>query len=100
MDDSLVDWLERAIDIEVLCRTNRAGHKAGALKEVNKPDSAVAASITIMATSTGNVKLMSAVVCSNLTASPLVKLSTSECAFHIAGIPFARACSNWQTMTL
>jgi len=34
VDDKLMEWLEHGIDIEVLRRTNRAGYKAGALKEV------------------------------------------------------------------
>ncbi|KAL0045322.1 hypothetical protein WJX82_003810 [Trebouxia sp. C0006] len=33
VDDKLMEWLERGLDIEVLRRTNRAGYKAGALKE-------------------------------------------------------------------
>lgn len=34
VDDKLMEWLERGVDVEVLRRTNRAGYKAGALKEV------------------------------------------------------------------
>ncbi|KAA6423917.1 MAG: glycosyltransferase family 2 [Trebouxia sp. A1-2] len=33
VDDKLMEWLEHGFDIEVLRRTNRAGYKAGALKE-------------------------------------------------------------------
>lgn len=34
VDDKIVEWLANGVDIEVLRRTNRAGYKAGALKEV------------------------------------------------------------------
>lgn len=34
VDDKLMEWLEHGLDIEVMRRTNRAGYKAGALKEV------------------------------------------------------------------
>ena len=36
VDDKLMEWLERGLDIEVLRRTNRAGYKAGTLKEVSQ----------------------------------------------------------------
>ena len=36
VDNKLMEWLERGLDIEVLRRTNRAGYKAGALKEVSQ----------------------------------------------------------------
>ena len=34
VDDKVVEWRERGVNIEVMRRTNRAGYKAGALKEV------------------------------------------------------------------
>lgn len=34
VDDKIVEWRERGVNIEVMRRTNRAGYKAGALKEV------------------------------------------------------------------
>jgi beta-mannan synthase len=34
VDDKALEWRERGIDIDVVRRTNRAGYKAGALKEV------------------------------------------------------------------
>ena len=34
VDNKIVEWLANGVDIEVLRRTNRAGYKAGALKEV------------------------------------------------------------------
>ncbi|DBA75218.1 TPA: hypothetical protein ACH3X1_010513 [Trebouxia sp. C0004] len=33
VDDKVVEWRERGVNIEVMRRTNRAGYKAGALKE-------------------------------------------------------------------
>lgn len=36
VDDKVVEWRERGVNIEVMRRTNRAGYKAGALKEVYK----------------------------------------------------------------
>lgn len=35
VDDKVVEWRERGVNIEVMRRTNRAGYKAGALKEVS-----------------------------------------------------------------
>ena len=34
VDDKVVEWRERGVNIEVMRRSNRAGYKAGALKEV------------------------------------------------------------------
>ena len=34
VDDKVIEWRERGVNIEVMRRTNRAGYKAGALKEV------------------------------------------------------------------
>ena len=42
VDDKVLEWRERGVDCEVLRRTNRAGYKAGALKEVRRAGSAVA----------------------------------------------------------
>ena len=42
MDDKVLEWRERGVDCEVLRRTNRAGYKAGALKEVRRAGNAVA----------------------------------------------------------
>ena len=42
MDDKVLEWRERGVDCEVLRRTNRAGYKAGALKEVRWAGNAVA----------------------------------------------------------
>ena len=36
VDDKVLEWLERGVAIECLRRTNRAGYKAGALKEVQR----------------------------------------------------------------
>ena len=33
VDDKVLEWLANGVNIEVLRRTNRAGYKAGALKE-------------------------------------------------------------------
>ncbi len=35
VDDKVLEWKERGVEIEVRRRTNRAGYKAGALHEVN-----------------------------------------------------------------
>lgn len=42
VDDKVVEWRERGVNIEVMRRTNRAGYKAGALKEVRSLCSASA----------------------------------------------------------
>ena len=42
VDDKVLEWRERGVDCEVLRRTNRAGYKAGALKEVRRGGNAVA----------------------------------------------------------
>ena len=42
MDDKVLEWRERGVDCEVLRRTNRAGYKAGALKEVRRAGNVVA----------------------------------------------------------
>lgn len=34
VDDKVVEWRERGVEVEVRRRTNRAGYKAGALHEV------------------------------------------------------------------
>ena len=35
VDDKAAEWQERGVAVSVVRRTNRAGYKAGALKEVN-----------------------------------------------------------------
>ena len=42
VDDKVLEWRERGVDCEVVRRTNRAGYKAGALKEVRRAGNAVA----------------------------------------------------------
>lgn len=34
VDDKVLEWRERGVEVEVRRRTNRAGYKAGALHEV------------------------------------------------------------------
>ena len=36
MDDKVLEWRERGVEVEVRRRTNRAGYKAGALHEVRE----------------------------------------------------------------
>ena len=39
VDDAAAEWQERGVHVEVVRRTNRAGYKAGALKDVRSvPD--------------------------------------------------------------
>lgn len=50
VDDKVVEWRERGVNIEVMRRTNRAGYKAGALKEVRKSSSTQIASASLLLT--------------------------------------------------
>ena len=36
VDDKVLEWRERGVEVEVRRRTNRAGYKAGALHEVRR----------------------------------------------------------------
>ena len=38
VDDKVMEWRERGVDVVCVRRTNRQGHKAGALKEVKQLD--------------------------------------------------------------
>ena len=37
VDDKVLEWKERGVNVDCIRRTNRQGYKAGALKEVRRP---------------------------------------------------------------
>ena len=48
VDDKVVEWRERGVNIEVMRRTNRAGYKAGALKEVRQSSTKMASASLLL----------------------------------------------------